>query len=253
MRFNKHSVILHQIQEYVDIIRSNGLNLATGSDFSYFTSIPKIQPARHNINPAFDPAFADLNDRNALWMIIQNAENEIVGTQAMKILPVKEGTLGEYLENNVWDFRTYGYDLDQNKTECHLTSEASNMSGVIAYHGELWLDGGQNGLRGGSMAVMLTRLMILVGMLKWAPDFYIGLQSPMTSCRGLAVREGYMHTEQRSILWYQKKSETPMEDWLVWMNKEEAEFNLRLPASFFHALLEKQSTSRKEGQLGRIA
>ncbi|MGI9352117.1 MAG: hypothetical protein ACR2O3_11180 [Rhizobiaceae bacterium] len=227
--------------------------MATGSDFSFFTSIPKLQTARHNINPAFDPINAELNERNAFWMIVVNDANEIVGTQAMQILPMQGASLGDYLEKNIWNFRTYGYDLDQKKTQWYLTSEASKMTGVVAYHGELWLDGSQSGLRGGSMAVMLTRLMILVGMLKWAPDYFIGLQSPLTSCRGLAVREGYMHTEQRSILWYQKKSDTPMEDWLVWMSKEEAEFNLRLPPSFFQALLENPATDQKKSQLGRIA
>ena len=253
MNFNKQSRILHQIEEYVNIIKSNGLYITTGSDFAYFTSIPKLQSARHNINPAFDPKHTNLNARNALWMIILNTENEILGTQAMQILPNQELNFSEYLERNVWNFRSYGYDLDKSKTHWQLSENASEMQGLIAYHGELWLKGGDGGLRGGSMVIMLTRLMILVGLLKWNPDYFIGLQSPMTSCRGLATREGYMRTEQRSISWYQKKSDTPMEDWLVWMSREEAEFNLRLPADFFHEMFDSKTRSESSEQLSKIA
>ncbi|MEM9278920.1 MAG: hypothetical protein AAGA76_10120 [Pseudomonadota bacterium] len=235
----KHSQILHQIEEYIRIIRSQNLTIATGSDFSYFKSIPKLQKARHNVNPAFDPKHSDLNERNSLWTLLLSSENEILGTQAMQILPLQNLSLGDYLRENVWFFRTYGYDFDQDKTRWQLSNEATKIHGAVAYHGELWLKGGENGLRGGSMAILLTRLMILLGMLKWSPDFFIGLQSPLTSCRGLAVREGYMRTEQRTISWYQKKSDIPMEDWMVWMTKEEAEFNLRLPAEFFHAMFNK--------------
>ncbi|MEM9330648.1 MAG: hypothetical protein AAGA53_04935 [Pseudomonadota bacterium] len=253
MNFSKQNRILHQIEEYVNIIKSSGLHITTGSDFSYFTSIPKVQPARHNINPAFDPKHTNLNARNAIWMIVLNSDGEIVGTQAMQILPNRELKFGEYLGQNIWNFRSYGYDLDKSKTNLQLSENASEMEGVIAYHGELWLKGGEGGLRGGSMVIMLTRLMILVGLLKWTPDFFIGLQSPLTSCRGLATREGYMRTEQRSISWYQKKSATPMEDWLVWMSREEAEFNLRLPADFFHDMFDKKVQAESPEQLSKIA
>ena len=253
MYSNEKIRILHQIEGYLNQIKKQGLILETGSDFEYFKSIPKHQRARHNINPAFDPTFADLNEGNSLWMTVLNEEGEIVGTQAMQILPLGTSNFGNYLKESVWNFRTYGYDLDEAKTRCHLTSAAYNIAGTVAYHGELWLKGGENGIRGGTTVIMLTRLMILVGMLKWSPDFFIGLQSPLTSCKGLAIREGYMHTEQRSIEWYQSNSDVPMEDWLVWMSREEAEFNLRLPAEFFNSIYETNKTNTSTNSIGKIA
>ena len=42
------------------------------------------------------------------------------------------------------------------------------------------------------LTILLTRLMILLAMLRWKPDFMIGLQSPTTAFKGLAaIREGY--------------------------------------------------------------
>lgn len=229
--------LFHLIQEYTNSARDQGIDLEIGGDFEHFKELTKRQPERNHVNPAFDPNHCDLPEGSAYWIVGYKGD-EIVHTQAIKLLDTGGQNFEDYLARQYWDFRSYGYDLDKKRTSVILSPEAKKMSGRITYHGELWLKGGPNGIRGGSTVVLLTRLMMLHGLMHWAPDFMIGLQSPMTTCRGLAAREGYMRMEQQSLLWYQKASSEPMEDWLVWMSKEDAEFNLRLPASFFMDLLD---------------
>ena len=53
-----------------------------------------------------------------------------------------------------------------------------------------------------------------------------------------------MRTEQGSVFWMPEEGGAPIEGWLVWMSRAEAEFNLRLPASSFFTMLEPKSGAR---------
>ncbi len=251
MLHSEQQFVLSQINDFTDLAESFGISVEFGTDFSFFCSIPKRQPERHFINPIFDPRYSELDASNAFWMICRNSNREIVHTQAIKLLRLNEDYLDEYFRKNIWDLRPRGYHYDPSKTTWHLTPSSEKISGLVTYHGELWMKGGPNGFRGGCLTILLTRLMLLKAIARWSPDFMFGFQSPLTTSRGLAAREGYMRIEQRSILWYQYNCKEPMEDWLVWMNREEALFNLRLPAYFFYDLFEK--TRMEKAQAKQIA
>ena len=248
MSHSAQRFLLSQIREFTELSESFGISVEYGNDFSFFCSIPKRQPQRHYINPIFDPRYSDLKPNNAFWMICRDANREIIHTQAIKLLEMENDRLNEYFLKNIWDLRPRGYHYDPTKTTWHLTPSSAQISGSVTYHGELWMKGGPNGFRGGCLTILLTRLMLLQALRRWLPDFMFGFQSPLTSCRGLAVREGYMRIEQRSILWYQYNCDDPMEDWLVWMNREEALSNLRLPAYFFYDLLEKPRIEKEKAK-----
>ena len=240
---------IESIGSAVGIVNSFGIQLQIGSDFEEFRRISEIQPLKPHVNPAFNPDYCDLANGDAFWMIGFTAAGEIVQTQAMKLIDVRESTLEKHLETNFHDFRSHGYDFDMDRSYWCLSNNAANITGRISYHGELWIKGGPNGFRGGCLATILTRLMLITGMQIWSPDYMIGLQSPMTSCRGLACREGYMQVEQRSMVWQEKNDNPPQEDWLVWMSREEAEFNLRLPPQMFYDLFESSRRPKEEGQI----
>ena len=173
------------------------------------------------------------------------ADGELVCTQAVKLIDLGDNNLEEYLSRRMWDLHPYGYDPDVTETRCFLTDESRNINGLITYHGELWLKGGPDGIRGGSIAILITRLILLESMLRWSPDFLIGLQSPVAACRGLSVRESYMRLEQRSLVWYKKDNAELLEGWLVWMTGKEADFNLRLPAQLFYEMFEREEKIQK--------
>lgn len=224
------------ISQYIRIIAGLGIKLEFGSDFEVFEKHIQTEPSRNDLNPGFNRHEVSLSPSNAIWMIGRDQNGQLACTQAMRVLPLNGLPLGDFLVANIEQFRTGGYHFDIPLTELHLTEEVSAISGTVIYHGELWL--GENA-RGGSLATLLTRLMLVIGLLAWKTDYFIGLQSPITSCRGLGIKEGYMRTEQRSIVW-QEKNKNISEDWLVWMSREEAEFNLRIPPSFFANLLKKR-------------
>jgi len=234
--------IYDYIENLSSLIYNLGISLEYGSDFSEFRNIPFKQPDRHPVNPAFNPAYCDLGADNAFWLLGKNQEGEIIHTQAIKILDLGNENLQRHFETHIWDFRTHGYDFDNARTQFFLSPEASRIHGCVTYHGEVWTKPGKGGYRGGSLITLLTRLMLLRALYKWSPDFFIGLQAPATSCRGLSIREGYMRAEQRSIIWHETaKGAVPQEDWMVWMSKEDAHFNLRIPAEYFYEMFKKNT------------
>jgi len=213
-----------------------GIYLTIGTDFKTFKAYCGTQPDKGHVHPAFNQDKLGDREVEGIWIIGRGRSGEIVHTQAIRLIDLGEQTLKSHIAANLNEFTLHGYNLDLCQTEICMTRAAAQMRGCITYHGELWLKGGPNGIRGGSTVVLLTRLMLLMACERWSPDYMIGLQSPMTACRGLSTREGYARCEQRSILWYPKDGSEPIEDWLVWMNAEEAAFNLRLPPEYLDRL-----------------
>jgi len=232
----------HYIDVLSGLIYNLGISLEYGSDFSEFRNILLEQPDRNPVNPAFNPAYCDLGVENAFWLLGKNQEGEIIHTQAIKLLDLGNESLQSHFETHIWDFRSHGYDFDNARTQFFLSPEASRINGRVTYHGEAWIKPGRDGYRGGSLITLLTRLMLLKAFYEWMPDFFIGLQAPATSCRGLSIREGYMRAEQRSIIWHETtKGTPPQEDWMVWMSREEANFNLRIPPEYFYEMFKKNT------------
>ena len=219
--------------ELANLVRSLGIALKFGEDFEVFSSAIKQEPNRQHINPAFDPQQCKWPIDSGFWMIGYDDLGEIVHTQAVRLLDLSGGNLEQHFDQHLWDYRTHGVDLDPKKCCFFLTPDARNIAGTVTYHGELWVKGGPGGYRDRASVTILTRLMLLKAYLRYSPDFMIGLQSPEMSFRGLGIREGYMRTEQRTIVWALRHSSDFQEDWLVWMNKEEAKFNLRVPPNSF--------------------
>lgn len=232
-RFLKYVTEIHKYS------RSLGIKLSYGNNFSWFRNIPEIQPLRHPVNPAFDPNCCDIHGENGFWMVGYDASGEIVHTQAIKRVNMGCDTLEQHLDKQMWDFRTAGFDFDREKSHFFLTDGAKAISGTVTYHGELWLKGGAEGFRGGSLTVLLSRLILLECYLRYEPDYMIGFQSPRSFFRGLGLRLGYLRSEQRSLMWVHKDPLKKIEeDYFVWMSRAEAEFNLRLPPSFYYEMFE---------------
>lgn len=227
----------HLMPAYVNVITQLGVKLEFGNDFGTLDQICKTIPEKHGVGPAFDQQEISPRPIDGVWMIGRRG-TEIVHTQAIKKLDLARTTLERHLAHHSADFRIGGLDIDVPNSTWNLTHAAREISGTITYHGELWLKGGPDGIRGGCLSTLLTRLMLMIAFQKWSPDYFIGIQAAGTSCRGLATREGYMRTEQRSIFWKRRDGLDPIEGWLVWMNRDEAYHNLSTTAWHIYDMLE---------------
>lgn len=241
------------IRNIRSIIKSFGITVQTGNNLKIFSELVASQPLRHKMAPAFDPNTLCMPHVSALWMVAYKEDGEIVCTQAIKLLDLGQRNLEQYLSENIWEIHPFGFDPEVSDARCFLSEESRNITGYVTYHGELWLKGGPQGVRGGSLAILMTRLILLESIARWSPDFLIGLQSPVTACRGLSIKEGYMRLEQRSVIWYKEQKQELLEGWLVWMTGKEARFNLRIPANLFVDLFESDGRSKARLQTPKVA
>ncbi len=227
LKFNSDSIIR--------IIEKLGLTLKSGRNLQEFKSIVDGQPARHPIASMFHQTCESDQVDDVLWLAGFSKSGELVHTQAIKLFDIGQLSLEAFLHNQVWNIFPPGYSPDYTKRKFHLSDDAKKMRGKIVYHGEIWL---KDQYRGGALSVLLSRLMLIWSVILWRPDYILGFQLPITSMKGLAVRESYMRMEQRSLVMFNEQTEAFFEAWLVWMNQSEAVFNLKLPAEFIAELFE---------------
>ena len=220
-----------------NLIKHMGVTLQTGTDFEVFNFLASDSDREQPLDPIFRSIESDIDEVDGIWLIGRDSNNEIIQTQAMRSLELDGKTLESFMDERLEEIRPGGEQVDLYKTNWRLSPAACKISGLVFYHGGLWI---RKDFRGGAFACLLTRYLIAKTILLFRPDYLIGLQAPFTSCRGLSAREGYMHLEQRCIQWKFHNHENLFEDWLVWMSSEEAEFNLAVPPEDFYALFEKQ-------------
>ena len=229
---------IQNLQDIEAICASRGLRLEIGTDIQYFRDLCSSELEKGAIGPGFDPDEIHIPENNILWMVAYRGESELVHTQAIRLIDLEGDNLQQHLERDLADYRIGGLALDIPGSRFRLSPQARRISGKVTYHGELWLKGGVNGVRGGCLATLFSRYLMITALLKWQPDNMIGIQQAKISCRGLAAREGYLRTEQRSFEWKRRDDGSFIEGWLVWMNREEAEFNLDQPPQTFVEMLD---------------
>lgn len=225
------------IESIIKIAMDLGIYITVGSDFKDFTDLCRRTPGKAEVSVAFNPELSDISSHNGMWIAGHRANGEVVLTQAIRTIDLRQRTLGDYFANNLGDIRIGGMDVDVENTQWWLSDAAASISGLATYHGEVWLKGGPDGIRGGCLTTIMGRLILIMAALRWEPDYFIGLQPIKTACRGLGIRQGYARIEQRSVNW-NIVGKDPIEGWLVWMNREDADYNLRIPPQTFYDLFE---------------
>ncbi|MEL7428820.1 MAG: hypothetical protein AAFN43_02360 [Pseudomonadota bacterium] len=220
------------------LINHLGVFLQSGNDFEVFKFFASDSERETPLDPIFSPTDSNIETVCGKWLIGRNQKGEVVQTQAMRMLDLKGQTLARFFQNDLFQIRPFGQQIDPDKTVWRLSGSAAKMQGEVCYHGGLWI---RKDFRGGSLTALITRYLLAKTLLELSPDFFIGLQAPVTACRGLSAREGYTRLEQSSIIWHLTDSPDAFEDWLVWMSADEAAFNLEVPPEKFFEMFEKSA------------
>lgn len=232
-----------------NILSELGIKLEVGSDFQFFCSIPNQQPDRHAISPIFDPQESDVTAANAFWLVGRDAADEIVLTQAIKLVRVGDAGFLEHMQNNLSDYRPKGDRLDISKSQMNLTDRAAKLSGDLCYYGELWI---KKTYRGSCLTAIMPRLMFAIAISKWSPNVVFGIMEPLAACKGLAAREGFMHLEQGGLHWWDNTTSETFEEWLVWTTRDDFIFNMRVSLEML-AKLYPNRTDKKVAKPSQVA
>ncbi len=227
-----------------EIAERNAIKIEVSSNFDEFRNLRKSQTDRPPLSPVFDPAVSDLGSKNAFWIKGSNSEGEVVHTQAMRLNDLTDCNLAEHLYQRRVAYIPPGVSVDIDRSDFGSAPASRFITGDVCYHGELWLKGGNNGLRGGGLTSALPRLALGLALLEWSPDYVFGLVHPLAACKGLVAREGYMHLAPGGILWQQTEEQEVFEEWLVWMSREDIQHVMRFSPIRLYENLESKGKPR---------
>lgn len=208
------------------IAKENGISVQIGTCFSEYKDLVSTYRGHQPVSQPFDCEKSNLDTENGFWIVGWNENGELIHTQAMRLIDLCGMTLSCYLTGQYSDFPPAGIDLDFAKSHYNPGPSARRIKGKVCYHGDLWLS---SDYRGTGLVNILARLALASCHLRWAPEYIIGFMIRNISFRGLAEREGYMHSEPGALFWHLADSEKFYEAFMVWMACEDIRHLLTIP------------------------
>lgn len=204
----------------LDMASEHGMVIEMGSDFDLYESYISSHRTHQPLGLPFDPKLHDMNEDSGFWIVGWNESGELVHTQAMRLFNLGGLALSDYLGQRFVDFPPTGLDLDLERSHYQPGPGAKRISGRACYHGELWVKGDDR-YRGTGLPGLLARFALATCVLRWSPDHIFGFMPERYAFRGLAEREGYMHTDPGALAWYPKGSTTPLKGFMTYMGRDD--------------------------------
>ncbi len=212
-----------------NILRLNGLDLTVGSDFEEYAEIVRRERPMQALGAPFDPNRVKLTSANSFWLVGRNSADELIHTQACRVVPLRGKNLGNYLMRSFRDYPPAVPDLDLKRSRYRATPGAHRIDGTVVYHGEVWMAPEKGMYRGSGLSTVMARSGLLEAMQKWDPDWLFGFMAQNVAFKGFAERMGYMHNEPGALRWYREGNDRPMEGFLSYLSRDELNYLLEMP------------------------
>lgn len=197
----------------------SGISVEIGDDFLVFRRLRNNQKDRSAMYPMFDVASSYVDASNAFWICGFNKDNELIHTQAVRLLDLGDDSLAQHLRNHRHKYITPGSTPNPDNTFFASLPVLDNICGRAGYHGEFWIKAGTIGRRNIGLTAVLSRIAFEMSMKLWSPDFLFGFVPTQMATRGVSVRYGYTHCELGA--WHGPEQEVTSEEMLVWMSNED--------------------------------
>ncbi|SEP82012.1 hypothetical protein [Thalassovita taeanensis] len=217
------------LTETMNTLSANQIYLTVGDDFDEYARLVSQGRPEQPLGPPFDPKKQFLPSARGFWVVGRNPQGQVVHTQAMRLLDLCDQTLARYMSARFGDFPPGGAGIDMDGSWFRPGPGAKRITGRAVYHGEMWLKDDPI-YRGRGLIDVLARFAFLTSMLNWQPDFVFGFMLRPIARRGLAEREGYMHSDPYCLSWKIEGKNKPMDCNMVWMGLEDIRHVIHIPA-----------------------
>jgi len=218
--FNLFSMI-NNVSNIMKELETAGMWVEIGSDFTLYRRLRAKQNDRSPIFPMFDVASSYVDGSNAFWVCGFNEHDELVHTQAVRLLDIGKMNLADHLREHRHKYLTPETTPHPDATYFSDIPSLRGISGQICYHGEFWLKGGKGGHRSQGFTALLSRIVFEMALNLWTPDYMFGFVPMQLALKGIPVRYGYSHCELG--VWLGPDHEVTSEETLVWMSRQDIE------------------------------
>ena len=199
---------------------AEGLRVEVGEDFAEYRRLRNAQPDRGTLYPMFDVSCSFIDASNGFWLAGFNAQNEMVHTQAIRLLNLSGSTLAQHMSEHRHKYITPETTPHPDATFFSGPQALDRVTGKVCYHGDFWLKSKELGSpRGRGLTPLFSRLTFELAHRAWEPDFFFGLMPRQSAMKGLHYRYGYFHCEPGR--WYGPDGQVTDEECLTWMSADD--------------------------------
>ncbi len=226
-----------EIEEIRKALIGRGIHLKIGRKFDTFEAHIQAEPDRAPVHEQFDH-HGDMDGAvDAFWVCGFDADGNLAHTQAAHLLNLGERSIADHLSAHLDNYFPKNPKVVRTSIRANPGPNGSRISGKVVYHGEMWL---QKQFRDRSTVALTNRLGILLAVREWDPNAIFGLMNWVKACQGFNMRIGYIHSEPMALTWDLEDSGAEHQVWLVYLERDDIQFLMDLPAVEFASMLQKQ-------------
>jgi len=219
-----------------ELFQHYGVEMEVGYDFHAYRDILAYARPDQELGAPFDPDTHNLTPQNALWMIGRDRSGDIIHTQALRMLEMNGQSVAEYFTRQFRDFPPPVPGVDLARSRFRAGPCAKRSRGQVCYNGEFWIKPGEASLRGQGLSCVLGRYAFFQALQHWDPDHMVGFMAKQVACKGFPQRLGWMNTQPGALRWFFEGSDTPVEGFMTFMDREDLHYVLELPLAEYVAL-----------------
>lgn len=209
--------MVRNVSGLIHELENTGMRIEIGDDFAEYRALRIAQTERSPLYPMFDVASSYIDHTNGFWVCGFNQDNELIHTQAVRLLDLSDVTLGHHLNVHRHKYITPDTTPDPDLTYFSGPASLGSITGKVCYHGEFWLPArGLGGPRSQGATPLLSRILFEIMHKTWQPDYVFALVPKQLAARGAHLRYGYIHCEPGR--WLGPDQQITDEDHLIWMN-----------------------------------
>ena len=196
------------------------ITVEVGEDFSKFRNYRASLPDRVPLYPMFDVACSYIDGSNGFWVCGFDPDDELIHTQAVRLLDLMDSTLGLHLHLHRQMYITPDTTPDPNLTFYSGPKSLDHITGKVCCQGDFWLNAaGLDGPRSRGATELLSRLLFEITAGCWNPSYVFSLIPKEQAIKGAHLRYGYVHCEPGH--WLGPDQQVTVEDYLAWMGADD--------------------------------
>ena len=198
-------------------LQNVGMRVELGDDFARYNAYRDGCPGRGELGPIFNATTSFIDETNGFWICGFNDENELVHTQAVRLLDLSGISLGKHLDTHRHKYIVPDSTPDPDQTFFHGPEALKLVTGKVGYCGDFWLPSrGLGGPRSQGATSLLARLLFEIVQQAWQPDYIFAFVPKQLAAKGAHLRYGYSHCEPGR--WIGPDKQITDEEYMIWMN-----------------------------------